>query len=151
MNTSRYTTNSPKETEALGEKLAQQCKSGDILTFSGDLGAGKTAFTRGFAQGLHITTSVTSPTFTIVHEYTQGTLPLFHFDLYRLHSSEDLFDLGFEEYFYREGICIIEWSEKAGDFWEEWREEHPNNQHFAVDITHGEHELQRVIAVTEHL
>lgn len=109
-----YETASPTETEVLGEKIGQALGSGDVIAFSGDLGAGKTALTRGIARGLTIEEAITSPTYTIVNEY-EGRLPLFHFDLYRLSGEEELFDLGFEEYFGRSGVCVLEWSQRAGE------------------------------------
>lgn len=84
---------------------------GDVLAYYGDLGAGKTAFTRGLASGLGVTETVTSPSYTIVNEYLSGRLPLFHFDMYRLGSADELFDIGWEDYLARGGICAVEWSE----------------------------------------
>ena len=110
-----FITNSPEETEQLGEKLAAALSPGTVLAFRGDLGAGKTAFTRGLARGLGYRDPVTSPTYTIVHEYLGGRLPLFHFDMYRLSSSDDLWDIGWEDYLDRGGICAVEWSEKVAD------------------------------------
>ena len=109
----RYVTHEPEETEALGEKLAQHLRPGDVIAFYGDLGAGKTAFTRGLARGLGVTEPVTSPTYTIVNEYLSGRLPLFHFDMYRLGSAEELFDVGWEDYLERGGVCAVEWSENV--------------------------------------
>ena len=110
-----FTTNSPTETEQIGEKLASILPAGSVLAYRGDLGAGKTAFTRGLARGLGYTEPVTSPTYTIVNEYLGGRLPLFHFDMYRLHSSDDLWDIGWEDYLERGGICAVEWSENVED------------------------------------
>ena len=110
-----YITASPEETEALGKQFAETLLPGDVIAFYGDLGAGKTAFTRGIADGLGISERVTSPTYTIVNEYLSGRLPLFHFDLYRLSSSDDLFDIGWEDYLERGGVCAVEWSERAPD------------------------------------
>lgn len=110
-----YTTNSPEQTEALGQALGQSLKGGEIIAYTGDLGAGKTAFTRGLARGLGITMTVTSPTYTLVNEYTGGRLELFHFDMYRLNSSDDLFDIGWEDYLQRGGVCAVEWSENVTD------------------------------------
>ena len=110
-----YHTHSEGETEALGEALAKRLQPGTVIAFTGDLGAGKTAFTRGLARGLGVTERVTSPTFTIVNEYEGGRLPLFHFDMYRLASSEELFDVGWEDYLHRGGICAVEWSENIAD------------------------------------
>lgn len=110
-----YRTRSEGETEALGESLARTLGPGTVLAFTGDLGAGKTAFTRGLARGLGVKDRVTSPTFTIVNEYEGGRLPLFHFDMYRLESSDELFDIGWEDYLRRGGVCAVEWSEKVSD------------------------------------
>ncbi len=107
-------TNSPGETERLGEKLGRRLRAGDVLACYGGLGAGKTALTRGVARGLDVREAVTSPTYTIVNEYLTGRLPLFHFDLYRLSSEEELFDIGWEDYLERGGVCCVEWSENAG-------------------------------------
>ena len=111
----QYITNSPAETEALGEKLAKILQPGTVIAYTGDLGAGKTAFTRGLARGLGYAEPVTSPTYTIVNEYLGGRLPLFHFDMYRLRSSDDLWDIGWEDYLERGGICAVEWSENVQD------------------------------------
>ena len=108
-----YMTNAPEETEALGEKLAKLLRPGTVLAYLGDLGAGKTAFTRGLARGLGCRETVTSPTYTIVNEYLGGRLPLFHFDMYRLASSDDLWDIGWEDYLDRQGVCAVEWSENV--------------------------------------
>ena len=110
-----YITNSPAETEFVGAALGKILKPGAILAYRGDLGAGKTAFTRGLAKGLGCTDMVTSPTYTIVNEYLSGRLPLFHFDMYRLGSSDDLWDIGWEDYLERGGVCAVEWSENVED------------------------------------
>lgn len=114
-----FTTHSPQETESLGQKLGQILPAGTVIAYRGDLGAGKTAFTRGLARGLGITGPVTSPTYTIVNEYLTGRLPLFHFDMYRLHSAEDLFDIGWDDYLERGGICAVEWSENVEEAMED--------------------------------
>ena len=106
-------THSPEETEALGQRLGSSLPAGTVLAYRGDLGAGKTAFTRGLARGLGYEEPVTSPTYTIVNEYLGGRLPLFHFDMYRLPSAEDLFDIGWDDYLDRNGICAVEWSENV--------------------------------------
>ena len=111
----QITTHSADETQALGQKLASRLAPGDVIAYLGDLGAGKTAFTRGLAQGLGITDPVTSPTYTIVNEYLSGRIPLFHFDMYRLSSSDELFDIGWEDYLSRGGVCAVEWSENVED------------------------------------
>ena len=135
------TTNSPEETEALGASLAQELEPGAVLAFTGDLGAGKTAFVRGLARGLGCPGRVTSPTFTIVNEYEGGRLPLFHFDMYRLASSEELFDIGWEDYLARGGVCAVEWSEHMDGALE------PDA--IRVDIRRGENDGQRVITIQE--
>ena len=110
-----FLTNSPEETEAVGKRLGETLKPGAVIAYQGDLGAGKTAFTRGVALGLGAKEQVTSPTYTIVNEYLSGKYPLFHFDMYRLSSSDDLFDIGWEDYLDRGGICAVEWSENVAD------------------------------------
>ena len=110
-----FITNSPAETEAVGEKLGAALRPGTVLAYRGDLGAGKTAFTRGLARGLGAKEQVTSPTYTIVNEYLSGRMPLFHFDMYRLASSDDLWDIGWEDYLERGGVCAVEWSENVAD------------------------------------
>jgi len=110
-----FITHGPEETEEIGIRLARSLQRGDVIAFRGDLGAGKTAFTRGVARGLGIEEMVTSPTFTIVNEYLNGRMPLFHFDMYRLSSSDDLFDIGWEDYLSRGGVCAVEWSENVDD------------------------------------
>lgn len=134
-----YRTHSESETETVGEALATTLSPGTVIAFTGDLGAGKTAFTRGLARGLGIGERVTSPTFTIVNEYEGGRLPLFHFDMYRLESSEELFDIGWEDYLRRGGVCAVEWSEKVAD---------ALVGALRVDIRRGEGERDRVITVT---
>ena len=110
----QFLSHSTQETEAIGEELAQKLRGGDVLAFTGSLGMGKTAFTRGLARGLGCRGRVTSPTFTIVNEY-EGRTPLFHFDMYRLSSSDELFDIGWEDYLARGGVCAVEWSENVAD------------------------------------
>ncbi len=130
---------SEQETEALGEALVSRLSPGAVVAFTGDLGAGKTAFVRGMARGLDITQRVTSPTFTIVNEYEGGRLPLFHFDLYRLSSSDELFDIGWEDFLRRGGICAVEWSENVTDALE------PDT--VFIDIRRGETPDSRVITI----
>ena len=108
-----FLTNSPEETEALGAALGRALRPGTVVAYRGDLGAGKTAFTRGLAKGLGCREPVTSPTYTIVNEYLSGRMPLFHFDMYRLRSADDLFDIGWEDYLDRGGVCAVEWSEQV--------------------------------------
>ena len=111
----QFITNSPMETEAIGAALSKILTPGSVIAYRGDLGAGKTAFTRGLARGLGVGDPVTSPTYTIVNEYLGGRMPLFHFDMYRLHSADDLWDIGWEDYLERGGICAVEWSENVRD------------------------------------
>lgn len=130
-------THSPMETEHLAEKLASQLKPGDVIAFLGGLGAGKTAFTRGLARGLGVCEPVTSPTYTIVNEYTSGKIPLFHFDMYRLTSSEELFEIGWEDYLARGGVCAVEWSETVADALE-------NPICVQIEPVQGEEEARRI-------
>ena len=115
-----FITHSPAETEAVGQALGNILSPGTVLAYEGDLGAGKTAFTRGLAKGLGCTEQVTSPTYTIVNEYISGRLPLFHFDMYRLRSAEDLWDIGWDDYLERGGVCAVEWSENVRDALEDF-------------------------------
>ena len=102
-------THSPLETRALGERLAQKLHPGDVLLLLGDLGAGKSELTRGIARGLGVTETVTSPSFTILNVYESGRVPLYHFDWYRLQSSEELWEMGMEEYLGGDGVAVVEW------------------------------------------
>lgn len=106
-----FETFSEQETKNIGQQIAKNSKASQIYCLSGDLGVGKTQFTKGFALGLGINEHITSPTFTILQEYHQGRLPFYHFDVYRLSHFEELFDLGYEDYFFGSGICLIEWAE----------------------------------------
>ena len=139
--TKEYTTAGEEQTEALGFRLGQLIQPGAVIAYTGDLGAGKTAFTRGLARGLGIPDRVTSPTFTIVNEYEGGRLPLFHFDMYRLGSADELYDIGWEDYLARGGVCAVEWSEIVRDALE------PGC--IRVDLRRGERDGQRRITVTE--
>lgn len=134
-----YISNSAQETEALGERLAARLRPGDVIAYTGDLGAGKTAFTRGLARGLGVIDRVTSPTFTIVNEYEGGRLPLFHFDMYRLSSADELFDIGWEDFLRRGGVCAVEWSETVRDALE------PDTIY--VDIRRGAEDNQRILTL----
>ena len=135
-----FITNSPEETEKIGAAIGKIIPAGTVLAYRGDLGAGKTAFTRGLARGLGFTEAVTSPTYTIVNEYLGGRLPLFHFDMYRLSSADDLFDIGWEDYLARGGVCAVEWSENVDDALDE--------DAIRVDIRRGAQDDQWVISVT---
>ena len=114
-----FITRSPAETEAVGQALGKALTPGTVIAYLGDLGAGKTAFTRGLARGLGCTDMVTSPTYTIVNEYLSGRMPLFHFDMYRLRSADDLFDIGWDDYLERGGVCAVEWSENVREAMED--------------------------------
>ena len=135
----QYITHSPEETRALGRTLAQALQGGAVVAFTGDLGAGKTAFVSGMAEGLGIEERVTSPTFTIVNEYEGGRLPLFHFDMYRLGSADELFDIGWEDYLARNGVCAVEWSENV--------DEALDGDTIRVDISRGEDDNTRIITI----
>ena len=114
-----FITHNPAETEAVGAALARALHPGAVIAYRGDLGAGKTAFTRGLARGLGCAEQVTSPTYTIVNEYLSGKMPLFHFDMYRLGSADDLWDIGWEDYLDRMGVCAVEWSENVDEAMED--------------------------------
>lgn len=105
-----YETNSAGETFELGRSLGENAKAGQIFTLIGDLGVGKTVFTQGVARGLAITEPISSPTFTIVQVYEEGRLPFYHFDVYRIGDVEEMEEIGYEDYFYGDGICLIEWA-----------------------------------------
>ena len=136
----QFVSHSTQETEQFGEEVAKSLRGGDVLAFTGSLGMGKTAFTRGLARGLGCRGRVTSPTFTIVNEY-DGNPPLFHFDMYRLGSSDELFDIGWDDYLARGGVCAGEGSERVSDAL-------PDDTIY-VDIARGEEdENTRTITVT---
>ena len=108
-------TRSPEETFELGKKIGEAAKPGQVYTLNGDLGVGKTVFTQGVAAGLGITEPVSSPTFTIVQVYEEGRLPFYHFDVYRIGDIEEMEEIGYDDYFFGEGICLIEWAELIRD------------------------------------
>lgn len=110
----KYISNSAEETEEIAEGFAKKLKAGDVICMYGDLGVGKTAFTKGLAKGLGISVPITSPTFTIVNEYI-GTLPLYHFDVYRIACSDEMYEIGYEEYVYGDGVSVIEWPQLIED------------------------------------
>ena len=107
-----YESNSEEETFDIGKKLGEKADKGEIICLEGDLGVGKTVFTKGFALGLSIEDNIDSPTFTIVQEYTQGRLPLYHFDVYRIGDISEMDEIGYEDYFYGDGVCLIEWASR---------------------------------------
>ena len=104
-----------QETWAFGQSLANNLKPGDVVALIGDLGTGKTALTKAVAAGIGVTEMITSPTFTIVCEYHEGRLPLYHFDVYRVYDPDELFEIGFEEYLFGQGVCLIEWADLVED------------------------------------
>ena len=116
-----WETHSPAETAALGEEMGKNAQRGQIYCLTGDLGTGKTVFTKGFAAGLGVTDHVTSPTFTIVNESHDGRLPFYHFDVYRIGDIEEMEEIGYDDYFFGEGICLIEWAELIRDILPEKR------------------------------
>lgn len=105
-----YETNSAEETFVLGKQLGEKAEAGQVFTLIGDLGVGKTVFTQGVAKGLGIIEPISSPTFTIVQVYEEGRLPFYHFDVYRIGDVEEMEEIGYEDYFYGDGICFIEWA-----------------------------------------
>lgn len=134
-----FVTHSREETAALGGRLADALKTGRVVAFTGDLGAGKTAFVSGMARALGVEERVTSPTFTIVNEYEGGRLPLFHFDMYRLGGADELFHIGWEDYLSRGGVCAVEWSENVAEAIE------PDA--VRVSIVRGDGDNDRIIAI----
>ena len=106
-----YETNSPEETFALARQLGEQAGPGTVYTLTGDLGVGKTVFAQGLASGLGIEEAINSPTFTIVQVYDEGRLPFYHFDVYRIGDIEEMDEIGYEDYFYGDGVCLVEWAE----------------------------------------
>ena len=134
-----FVTHSREETEALGARLADALAEGRVVAFTGDLGAGKTAFVSGMARALGVEERVTSPTFTIVNEYEGGRLPLFHFDMYRLGGADELFHIGWEDYLSRGGVCAVEWSENVAEAIEDGA--------VRVSIVRGDGDNDRIIAI----
>ncbi|HEY2614293.1 MAG TPA: tRNA (adenosine(37)-N6)-threonylcarbamoyltransferase complex ATPase subunit type 1 TsaE [Chthoniobacterales bacterium] len=107
-----FTSNSVEETIAAGRRYGEKARAGDVLALRGELGTGKTQFAKGFVAGAGSSAEVTSPTFTLVHEYVDGPLPVYHFDFYRLDSSEAVLRLGFDDYVFGDGVCLIEWGDR---------------------------------------
>ena len=110
-----FISNSAAETKAFGRQFAQNAKAGSVLALQGELGAGKTEFTKGLVEGLKSPVAVTSPTFTIIHEYSGGRLPVYHFDFFRLEDRERLSRLGLDDYFFGDGVCVVEWADRFSD------------------------------------
>ena len=130
---------SEEDTRAFGLELAAQCKPGTVIALIGDLGTGKTTLTKYIAEGLGIDRTITSPTFTIVQEYREGRLPLFHFDVYRIENGDDLFEIGFDEYLYGNGVCVIEWADQVLAYLPE--------QTLFIEISYGQEENGRIYDV----
>ena len=128
-----------EDTRKLGLELAAQAKAGDVYALIGDLGTGKTALTRYIAEGLGIRDTISSPTFTIVKEYKSGRLPLYHFDVYRLSDGEELLDIGGEEYFYGDGLCVVEWADIVADVLPE--------DSTVIRIEYGSNESERIVTI----
>ncbi len=145
----QLTTTTEEETKSLGASLAPILKAGDIISLTGDLGAGKTRFVQGLAEGLGVSETVTSPTFTIIKQYEDGRLPLYHFDVYRLAGPSDLHALGYEEYFFGDGVTVIEWGDKISRLLppdhlvvEMHRTAEAENHRTLVAISHGQRSEQ---------
>ncbi|HPX70428.1 MAG TPA: tRNA (adenosine(37)-N6)-threonylcarbamoyltransferase complex ATPase subunit type 1 TsaE [Bacillota bacterium] len=128
-----------KETQSFGRELAASLKPGDVVALSGDLGTGKTALTRAVARGLGIDCPVTSPTFTIVQEYEGGRLPLYHFDIYRVHDEEELFEIGIYDYLHGDGVCVIEWADLAPEI--------IPDKAIRIGLSYGESEEERICEI----
>ena len=129
-----------EDTKNFGQQLANNLKPGDVVALIGDLGTGKTALTKAVATGLGVTEMITSPTFTIVCEYHEGRMPLYHFDVYRVYDPDELFEIGFEEYLFGQGVCLIEWADLVEDIL-------PPSA-IRVEITYGEGATERIYEVT---
>ena len=125
-----------QETRSFGKKLAAELAPGIVIALTGDLGTGKTALTKSIAEGLGITEVITSPTFNIVKEYYSGRIPMYHFDVYRIGDIDEMYELGYEEYFYGNGVCIVEWADLIEDIIPE--------DAIRIDIEYGENEGERI-------
>ena len=130
------------ETKKFGMRLADSAKAGDVIALIGDLGTGKTTLTKYIAEGLGITETITSPTFNIVKEYRSGRLPLFHFDVYRISDPDEMFEIGYEEYFYGDGVCVVEWADIIEDLL-------PADA-MIIRISRGASEEERVYDITDN-
>ena len=137
-----FETYSPEETLEIGRLLGENAGPGEVYALIGDLGAGKTVFTKGFAQGLGIEEPVNSPTFTILQIYEEGRLPLYHFDVYRIGDIDEMYELGYEEYFFGDGVCVIEWADLI--------EELIPEDALTIRITRGEDEEARIYEITDN-
>lgn len=128
-----YESNSAEETRALGKRMGEEAQAGDVIALTGDLGVGKTVFTKGIAEGLGVKEPVSSPTFTILQEYRSGRMPLYHFDVYRIGDPEEMDEVGFDDYIYGDGLCLIEWAELISDL----MPEHYRQITIEKDLTKG--------------
>ncbi|MBQ6370956.1 MAG: tRNA (adenosine(37)-N6)-threonylcarbamoyltransferase complex ATPase subunit type 1 TsaE [Firmicutes bacterium] len=131
---------SEQEVEAYGIRLGREARPGQVIALTGDLGAGKTTLTKAIARGLGISETVTSPTFTIVKEYRSGRLPLFHFDVYRIGDVEEMYELGYEEYFFGDGVCVVEWADLIDELIPE--------DALRISIAYGQNEEERIYTCT---
>lgn len=127
---------SEQETESFGMELGRTVKPGTVIGLTGDLGTGKTTLTRAIAKGLGVTEAVTSPTFTVIREYRSGRLPLYHMDVYRIADPDEMYELGFEEYLYGDGVCVIEWADLIEELLPE--------DAMRIDIAYGSREGERI-------
>jgi tRNA threonylcarbamoyladenosine biosynthesis protein TsaE len=130
------------DTREFGRELAKKLKPGDVVALIGELGTGKTTLTKSIAEGLGITGMITSPTFTIVQEYTEGRLPLYHFDVYRLNGPEEMEELGYEEYFFGQGVCVVEWADQIMELIPEGS--------IVIRIEYGEKEDERIYHIENY-
>ena len=142
MGTSIIKIKNERETEDFGRELGAGAKAGTVIALIGDLGTGKTTLTKYIAAGLGVTEQVTSPTFTIIKEYRTGRIPLFHFDVYRIGDIDEMFEIGYEEYFFGDGICVIEWADLIEDLIPE--------DAMTIRITRGESDEERVYEITDN-
>lgn len=133
--------NSESDMQIFGFELAGTLRAGDIIALTGDLGAGKTALTKSIAKGLGVREMITSPTFTIVQEYHDGRLPLYHFDVYRIGDPEEMFEIGYEDYFFGSGVCVVEWADLI--------EELIPDTAVVIEIQYGKHETERRCIVSD--
>jgi tRNA threonylcarbamoyladenosine biosynthesis protein TsaE len=130
-----------QETAAFGRVLSERLVPGSVVALSGDLGVGKTTLTKAIAAGLGIRSQITSPTFLLLQEYKEGRMPLYHFDVYRLSGSEDMYELGFEDYLFGDGVCVIEWADQIEDLLPP--------ETIRIHIDYGTDEDERIYTVTE--
>lgn len=128
-----------KDTKKFGLKLANKLKPGSVVALNGDLGTGKTALTKYVAEGLGIRSMITSPTFTIVQEYHEGRIPLYHFDVYRINDVEEMYEIGYEEYFFGSGVSVVEWADLVDEIIPE--------DAIRINITYGENENERIYEI----